>query len=37
VKGYVQWNVLTGAKMLPNFKLKALNMPVLVCFGAFGG
>jgi hypothetical protein len=27
VKGNVQEDVLSGTKMLPNFKLKGLNMP----------
>lgn len=32
VKGYVQQDVLTSTKMLPIFKLKASNMPVLLIF-----
>lgn len=33
VKGYVQEDVLSGTKMLPNFKLRALNMPKCRNFG----
>jgi hypothetical protein len=33
VKGYVQEDVLSGTKMLPNFKLRALNMPNCRVFG----